>query len=148
MNRYQFLADSARGVVIDQRALGGTHRLGVVTVGEGTSAAYEGSTVVDGRLASSQCDIGIGSIERVGDIHLVAVSIPTNETTAQCSTVGGQQTTVVYAARDIHTMVIAPYSAHEAAVAAVTVHTAVNDGADMTVSNVRRTFYSTNNSCG
>ena len=120
--------------------LGGAHGLRIVAVGDGASATYEGIAMVDGRLALCHRNVSVGSIERVSDIHLVAICIPTYEAAAMGCSVGGQQATVVDAARDVHTMIIAIHSAHDATMTAIVIDAAVNDSADVTVGNVSRTF--------
>ena len=61
--------------------------------------------MVDRRLALCHRNISLRSIERVDDIHLVAVSIPTYEAAAMGSSVGGQQATIIHAASDVYGMV-------------------------------------------
>ena len=120
--------------------LGGAHGLRIIAVVDGASATYEGVAMVDGRFALCHRNVSLRSIERVSDIHLVAVGIPAYESAAQCGAVSGQQATVVDAARDVHAMIIAIHSAHDATMTAIAIDAAVNDSADVTVGNVSRTF--------
>ena len=68
--------------------------LGVVAVCVYVTAAHEGGTVGDVRLASSWCDAGVGGIKRIVDIDGVAI-IPANKAAALGSAIVGEQTAII-----------------------------------------------------
>ena len=109
--------------------------MGVEAVSAYAAAAHEGGADVDVCLTVCSCDGSVGGVERAADSDGLSV-MPAYEAAAILSALGGEQATRVDAVRDGQR---AGWQSHEAAVGAVALCAAMDDGADLAVRDSRYT---------
>ena len=92
--------------------------------------------MVDSRFVCCRCEVGVRNIERIFDADSRAI-VPAYETAAMGGAGSGEQSTVVHAARDVKR---AAWHSHEATMGTVAIDATVDDGAHLTIGDIRRTI--------